>query len=52
MAEKELNLSATFDGVSAYNDADFVVAAPTNYDRQKNFFVTLVIEAVLDMKVF
>ena len=38
-AEKELNLTATLDGASAYKDADFVViAAPTNYDPVKNFF--------------
>ena len=39
--EKKLNLIATLDGESAYNDADFVViAAPTNYDPVKNFFDT------------
>ena len=39
LAEKELDLKATLDGASAYKDADFVViAAPTNYDPQKNFF--------------
>ena len=38
LAEKELNLTATIDGACAYKDADFVViAAPTNYDPQKNF---------------
>ena len=38
-AEKELNLIATLDGVAAYKEADIVViAAPTNYDPQKNFF--------------
>ena len=37
LAEKELDLSATLDGASAYKDADFVViAAPTNYDPVKN----------------
>ena len=41
LAEKPLNLEATLDGESAYRDADFVViAAPTNYDSQKNFFDT------------
>ena len=41
LAEKDLNLTATLDGASAYNDADFVViAAPTNYDPVKNFFDT------------
>ena len=38
-AEKELNLKATLDGAAAYKDADFIViAAPTNYDPEKNFF--------------
>lgn len=49
-AEKELNLSATLDGASAYKDADYVViAAPTNYDPQKNFFDTHHIEDVIDL---
>ena len=49
-AEKELNLSATLDGASAYKDADFVViAAPTNYDPVKNFFDTHHIEDVIDL---
>ncbi|MCF0180160.1 MAG: UDP-glucose 6-dehydrogenase [Bacteroidales bacterium] len=49
-AEKELNLAATLDGASAYKDADFVViAAPTNYDPQKNFFDTHHIEDVIDL---
>ena len=40
-AEKQLNLVATLDGKAAYKDAEFVViAAPTNYDPQKNFFDT------------
>ena len=39
LAEKDLDISATLDGDSAYKDADFVIiAAPTNYDSQKNFF--------------
>ena len=47
-AEKELNLTATLDGASAYKDADFVViAAPTNYDPVKNFFDTHHIEDVI-----
>ena len=47
-AEKELNLVATLDAESAYRDADFVViAAPTNYDSQKNFFVTSAVESVI-----
>ena len=46
--EKELNLLATLDTKLAYTDADFVVvAAPTNYDTQKNFFDTSAIEAVV-----
>lgn len=54
LSEKELNLRATLDAKSAYKDADFVViAAPTNYDPQKNFFdtsaVETVIKAVLDV---
>lgn len=49
-AEKELNLKATLDGASAYRDAEFVViAAPTNYDPQKNFFDTHHIEDVIDL---
>lgn len=50
LAEKNLNLTATLDGVSAYKDADFVViAAPTNYDPVKNFFDTHHIEDVIDL---
>ncbi len=50
LAEKELNLTATLDGASAYRDADFVViAAPTNYDPQLNFFDTHHIEDVIDL---
>lgn len=50
LAEKELNLTATLDGASAYKDADFVViAAPTNYDPEKNFFDTHHIEDVIDL---
>ena len=48
LAEKELNLTATLDAESAYKDADFVViAAPTNYDSQKNFFDTSAVESVI-----
>ena len=50
LAEKELNLRATLDGRQAYRDADFIViAAPTNYDPQKNFFDTHHIEDVIDL---
>lgn len=50
LAEKELKLTATLDGASAYKDADFVViAAPTNYDPVKNFFDTHNIEDVIDV---
>jgi UDPglucose 6-dehydrogenase len=50
LAEKPLNLKATLDGESAYRDADFVViAAPTNYDSQKNFFDTSHVEEVIDL---
>lgn len=50
LAEKELHLSATLDGATAYRDADFVViAAPTNYDPVKNFFDTHHIEDVIDL---
>lgn len=50
LAEKELDLTATLDGKSAYRDADFVViAAPTNYDSAKNFFDTHHIEDVIDL---
>ena len=50
LAEKKLNLRATLDGKEAYKDAEFVViAAPTNYDPQKNFFDTHHIEDVIDL---
>lgn len=50
LAEKELNLRATLDGREAYRDAEFIViAAPTNYDPQKNFFDTHHIEDVIDL---
>ena len=49
-AEKELNLTATLNAEAAYKDADFViVAAPTNYDSQKNFFDTSAVEKVIDL---
>lgn len=50
LAEKELNLIATVNGVEAYKDADFVViAVPTNYDPKKNFFDTSAVEAVINL---
>ena len=49
-AEAELNLTATLDATAAYKDADFVIiAAPTNYDSQKNFFDTSAVESVIDL---
>ena len=49
-AEKELDLTATLDAEMAYKDADFIViAAPTNYDSQKNYFDTSAVEAVIDL---
>ena len=48
LAEKNLDLKATLDAKEAYTDADFVViAAPTNYDSQKNFFDTSAVETVI-----
>lgn len=48
--ERNLNLKATTDGTSAYKDADYVIiAAPTNYDPQKNFFDCSNVEAVIDL---
>ena len=50
LAEKKLDLTATLDGANAYKNADFVViAAPTNYDPQKNFFDTTHVEEVIDL---
>lgn len=50
LAEKPLDLTATLDAKAAYSDAAFVViAAPTNYDSQKNYFDTSAVEAVIDL---
>ena len=50
LAEKKLDLTATLDGEAAYKDADFVViAAPTNYDSNKNYFDTSAVEAVIEL---
>ncbi len=50
LSEKELDLTATTDGKAAYSDADIVIiAAPTNYDSQKNFFDTSAVEAVISL---
>ena len=51
-AEKDLDLTATLDGAAAYRDAEFVViAAPTNYDPQKNFFDTSAVESVIQQVI-
>lgn len=50
LCEKKLNLTATLDARAAYEDADFVViATPTNYDSQKNFFDTSAVEKVIGL---
>ena len=49
LAEKELNLTATLEGEKAYKNADFVIiAAPTNYDSQRNYFDTSAVESVIE----
>lgn len=50
LSEKELDLTATLDGETAYKNADFVViAAPTNYDSKKNFFNCSAVETVIEL---
>lgn len=50
LAEKVLDLTATTDGEAAYKDADYVIiAAPTNYDVQRNYFDTSAVEAVIEL---
>ena len=50
LAEKDLDLTATLDGTSAYKNADFIViAAPTNYDSKKNFFDCSAVESVIEL---
>ena len=50
LTEKELDLTATTDGASAYANADYViVSTPTNYDSKKNYFDTSAVEAVVDL---
>lgn len=50
LTEKDLDLTATLNGESAYKEADFVViAAPTNYDIKKNYFDTSAVEAVIEL---
>lgn len=50
LKEKKLDLEATLDGEKAYKDADYVVvAAPTNYDSNKNFFDTSAVESVIEL---
>ena len=52
LTNKNLDLSATLDAEVAYKDADYVVvAAPTNYDPQKNYFDTSAVEAVIDLVI-
>lgn len=52
LAEKELDLTATLDAEAAYKNADFVViAVPTNYDSQKNFFDTSTVESVIKLVI-
>ena len=50
LKEKQLDLTATLDGASAYKEAEYVIiAAPTNYDSRKNYFDTSAVEAVIEL---
>lgn len=50
LAEEDLDLTATLDAEAAYRNAEFVIiAAPTNYDSQKNYFDTSVVETVIEL---
>ena len=50
LSEKDLDLTATLNGEQAYKNADFVIiAAPTNYDSQKNFFDCSAVESVIEL---
>ncbi|MBE6933246.1 MAG: nucleotide sugar dehydrogenase, partial [Ruminococcaceae bacterium] len=52
LAEKELNLTATLNAEKAYTDADYVVVAvPTNYDSERNFFDTSAVDAVINQVI-
>jgi UDPglucose 6-dehydrogenase len=52
LTERELDLTATLDAKVAYSGADFVIiAAPTNYDSQKNFFDTSAVEDVINLVI-